>query len=159
MDNTLITPGELWLIVKRSKWGIIFIFTSIVSITAAVAVLMPAIYRSDATIMIESQHIPTDFVMSTVTTAAAQRVESIKQRVLSFSKLSEIIKKYELYPELRKKQTLEKVVSKMRKDIKVKMIMSKAKDKSSSGTTFFILSYEGRNPQSVLQITNTPCFL
>ena len=102
-----MTPGDLWLIVKRRKWSLILIFTVVMSAALAAAMLMPAIYRSYALIMVEDQHIPSDFVMTTVSTYAEQRVENIKQRALSYTQLSEIILEYILYPKLREKLTLE----------------------------------------------------
>ncbi len=157
MNNTELTPGEIWLIVKRRKWSLISITTLLLLITAAVALLLPPTYRSYATIMIEEQHIPSDFVMTTVSTFAEQRVENIKQRVLSFTKLSEIINEYKLYQELKGKLTQEEIVSKMRKDVSVKMLVAKisSSKKGGSGSAFFMLSYEGKNPKSVLRVTDT----
>ena len=60
----------------------------------AVALLLPPIYKSTATILIEEQEIPTDFVMTTVTSFAEQRIQQINQRIMSFTRLLEIIQRF-----------------------------------------------------------------
>ena len=66
-----------------------------------VARLLPAIYESSSTILIEEQQIPPEFVRSTVTGFADQRIQSLTQQILSRVKLWEIIQQFNLYPELR----------------------------------------------------------
>lgn len=155
MTEIPTTPADIWLIVKRRKLSLIVISALLLLIATTIALLLPPKYRSSATIMIEEQHIPSSFVMTTVSTYAEQRVENIRQRVLSFTKLSEIINDYSLYQELKGKFTQEEIVSRMRQDIKVEMLEAKVSSNSKGGATFFILSYEGKDPRSVLRVTDT----
>ena len=52
-------------------------------LSLAAAFLWPPTYKSMATILIEEQEIPTDLVRSTITSYADQRIETIKQQVMS----------------------------------------------------------------------------
>ena len=54
-----------------------------VIITMLLTLLLPARYQSNATILIEQQELPADFVRSTVTSFADQRVQVISQRVMT----------------------------------------------------------------------------
>ncbi|PIE73887.1 MAG: chain-length determining protein [Deltaproteobacteria bacterium] len=159
MQTTPLTPGDYWDIVKRRQWGIILTGLLVFLLCTAVAVLLPSIYRSYATIMIEEQQIPSDFVMTTVNTYAEQRVENIRQRVLSFSQLWEIIERLDLYRELREKLTAEEVVEKMRAEVGVDLLNAEIYDRklgrATAITTAFTVSYEGKSPQAVLKVTNT----
>jgi len=47
-----------------------------------------------STIFIEGQEIPIDFVKTTVTGFAGQRLQTINQRIMSSTKLLEIINRY-----------------------------------------------------------------
>ena len=47
--------------------------------------LLPSIYESSSTILIEEQQIPEEFVRSTVTGFADQRIQSLTQQILSTS--------------------------------------------------------------------------
>ena len=108
--------------------------------------------------MIEEQQIPSEFVMTTVSTYAEQRVQNIQQRALSFSPLWNIIKEQNLYPDLRDKWTPEEIVAKMRSDIGVKILSSEIFDRRTGRpttvATAFTVSYEGKSPQAVLRITD-----
>jgi uncharacterized protein involved in exopolysaccharide biosynthesis len=50
-----------------------------------VAVLLPSIYESSSTILIEEQQVPQEFVKSTVTGFADQGIQSLTQQILSTS--------------------------------------------------------------------------
>src|SRR5262249_55247138 len=55
------------------------------------AFLLPAKYRSMATILIEQQEIPQDIVRSTITSYADQRIQLISQQVMTTSNLLDVI--------------------------------------------------------------------
>ena len=86
------------------------------------AFLWPATYQSSSTILIEEQQIPQEFVRSTVTGFAEQRIQSLTQQILSRVKLWEIIQQFKLYPQLQEKYTREEILEKMRDNIKLETI-------------------------------------
>ena len=67
----------------------------------AAALLWPATYRSEGTILIEQQEVPLDFVRSAVSSYADERVQVISQRVMTSANLLDIIEKYKLYGDER----------------------------------------------------------
>jgi hypothetical protein len=121
---------------------------------AVVAFFLPPVYRSTSTILIEEQEIPAEFVRATVTSYAEERIQMIKQRVMSFSRLNELVNRFNLYPELRASWTTEQIVAKMRDDIRVEPVSAEVKDprtgRATSATIAFTLAYEGK--------TRKPCF-
>jgi succinoglycan biosynthesis transport protein ExoP len=86
-------------IVKRRRWYFIVpaIIVLLGSVVAAVAI--PPLYRSTGKILVESQQIPSDLVQPTVTSVASQRIAFLQERIMTRSRLTEIIKKFSLYPE------------------------------------------------------------
>ena len=159
METEALTPAAYWGILKRRKWGMSLVFILILIAVTVVALLLPSIYRSSAVIMIEEQQIPQDLVMTTVETYAEQRVENIRQRVLSYTQLSNIMNQHNLYSDLQDKWLQEKIVEKMREAIQVNTlateIMDRRTGRPTAVTTAFTVSYEGKNPQAVLRVTNT----
>lgn len=145
-------------ILRRRKWYLILPAILIFTIAAAVAMLIPAIYRSDATILIEQQQIPQDLVRSTVTSYADQRVQIISQRVMTTANLSKIIEKYDLYPEERKQAPLSAVVDIMRENIALKMVSADVLDPHSGSAKkaaiAFTLSFDSGSPQLAQRVTN-----
>jgi len=159
MQKVALGPGDYWGIVKRRKWSLMVSAALVLFIAVAIAFVLPPIYSSYSTILIEEQQIPTEFVMTTVNTYAEQRVHNIKQRVLSFTQLHDIIKEQKLYSELKDKWTPEEIVAKMRGDVRVKMLSADVFDRRTGRpvtvTTAFTVGYEGKSPQAVLRVTDT----
>ena len=81
---------------RRSLWLLLPAVT-IFSMAVILAFVLPATYQSKATIMIEEQAIPLDFVRSTITSFAAQQVQVISQKVLTIENINGIIDKFEMY--------------------------------------------------------------
>ena len=127
---------------------------------AAVAFLLPPTYESKSTILIEEQQIPADFVRSTVTGFADQRIQSLTQQILSRTRLWEIAGKFNLYPEMREKYSREEITTKMRDNIKIETISAEVGDQSrarrgasGSGITIaFSISYMGDRPDVVQKV-------
>jgi polysaccharide biosynthesis transport protein len=145
---------------SRKKY---FVIPTLVVLVLAVlvAVLLPSIYQSSSTILIEAQQIPQEFVKSTVTGFAEQRIQSLSQQILSRVKLWEIIQQFNLYEEMRKKYTREEVVEHMRDDIKLETISAEVggKNRRQSGqpevTIAFSIAYRGNNPGMVQKVSGT----
>ena len=146
-------------ILKRRKMSFIFPAALIILSAAALAVVLPPVYRSTSTILIEEQEIPADFVMATVTSFAEQRLQSIHQRIISTSRLLDIINRFKLYPELKGKMTTEQIVGRMRQSIKLETISAEVVDRRtgrpSSATIAFTLTYEDKGvPDKVQRVAN-----
>ncbi len=158
MEPSVKTPGDYIEILKRRKWSMILPALIIFLAAAVVALALPSIYKSTATILIEEQEIPADFVATTVTSFVEQRLQSINQRVMTYTKLLDIINRYKLYQDLREKRVTEEIVEKMSEDILFEPISVEAIDRRTgrptTATIAFTLSYEGKHPQTVQQVTN-----
>jgi len=144
-------------VLKRRKWQLIVPASLLAIVAIPVALLIPATYRSTATILIEQQAIPADLVRTTVTSFAGQRIQLSSQRVMSTRKLSEIIERHDLYPDLRRKKSINAAVEEMRKAIHREMISADVVDPSGGArrvTTAFALSYESDSPTLAHAVTN-----
>ena len=152
------SAGDVIAIIKRRKWYIIVPAVSIFLIAVIVAFAWPRTYRSASTILIEEQEIPREYVMTTVSSYAEQRLQAINQRIMSSTRLTEIIKKQNLYADLQKKSTMEEIIDRMRKDIKFDMISADVIDRragrSTAAAIAFSISYEGHNAAVVQQVAN-----
>lgn len=82
---------------RRRKFSMLVPAMAIIILAVLLAFGLPATYQSRATILIEEQEIPQDFVRSTITSFAAQQVQVISQRVLTVENISTIVEKFKLY--------------------------------------------------------------
>ncbi len=144
-------------IISRRKSSILITALIVFLMGLSAALVWPPTYQSMATILIKEQDIPNELVRSTVTSFAAQRIQTISQRVMTRPNLLSIIEKYGLYVKERKKQTLEEVLEMMQGDISLNMITADVVDPRTGrvgvATIAFTLSYEGSNPASTQKVT------
>ncbi|MBC8018212.1 MAG: chain-length determining protein, partial [Verrucomicrobia bacterium] len=158
MEMGVTSIKDLVAIMKRRKWSIALPAVTVFVIAVVLAFTLPPVYRSESTILIEDQEVPRDFVSTTVTSFADQRLQSINQRIMGTTKLLDIINRFGLYPELKNKWTTEEIIAKLRKDIKFKTISADVIDPRSGqarpATIAFSLSYDGKNPQVVQRVAN-----
>jgi polysaccharide chain length determinant protein (PEP-CTERM system associated) len=153
-----INPAEFLRIWKRRKWSLLITAAVLFGISAVIAFVLPAVYRSTSTILIEDQEIPPELVMTTVTSYAEQRLQMLNQRIMSTPKLLENINRFHLYSDLKARKTTEEIVAKMRKDIKMETISADVVDRRTGSpkqaTIAFTLSYSGKDPNVTQQIAN-----
>ncbi|WAR45881.1 hypothetical protein [Methylomonas rapida] len=158
MENQTPDIKDYLKIVKIRRKFLIIPFIVIALLSVILAVVLPSVYRSSATILIEEQEIPSELVKSTVTTFADQRIQIISQRIMSRSNLVDIIKKYDLYADDRKTETEEKILEKMRKSIKVETISADVIDPRSGAPTkatiAFSLAFDDESPALAQRVTN-----
>jgi len=133
---------EIQSIFRRRKTIFFTTFILIFLICTIVAFVLPSYYRSQIMIVVENQEIPEEYVKSTITTFVSERLEILSKKILSYSKLLEIIEENELYPHL---STTGEKVSQMRRAIELKTIDVALRDRHrgvGAATIAFTLSYE-----------------
>lgn len=158
METEIKNLHDLIAIVKRRKWSIVIPAVSLIAAAVVIALAIPPKYRSTTTILIEDQEIPRDYVTSTVTGYAEQRLHTINQRIMSTPKLLEIINRFNLYADMKSTRTTEEIIAGMRRDIKFETVSADVIDprtgRPTPATIAFTLSYEGKNPGTVQQVAN-----
>ncbi|MCK4706583.1 MAG: lipopolysaccharide biosynthesis protein [Gammaproteobacteria bacterium] len=143
---------------SKRKSSILLITMSIFVLAVAIALLLPSVYKSSATILIEQQEIPPELVMSTVTSYASERIRTIEAQVMSRSNLLKIIDKFNLYESKRKFETSEEIIERMREDTALNVISAGVVDprsgRPSEATIAFSLSYKGESPATVQRVAS-----
>ena len=156
--NEMMSVSDIKGIVRRRKKGFILCFLLIFFIAGVISLVLPPIYLSQSTILIENQQIPDDYVKSSITSYVEERLEMIKQQVMSRTRLMGIIEEFGLYREMRERYTTEETVAKMRDDINLETInadvMDRRTGRPSEATIAFTLSYEGKIPSTVQRVAN-----
>lgn len=143
---------------KHRRKLLIPIFALILLGVVLVAMLLPPRFRSAGTILIEQQEMPQELVRSTVTSYADQRVQVISKRVMTTETLLNIIRRYDLYPKQRAKDSREALLNRMREDIGLKMISADVIDPRSgrptSATIAFEVSYISGSADTAAKVAN-----
>ncbi len=158
MDEQSKDLADIINAIRRRRTAIVVIVAAIFLICVLIAVLLPSVYRSTATILIEEQDIPQDMVRASVTSFAVQRIQTISQRVMTRSNLTDVINKYNLYTRYKRIETTDEIIERMRKDIKLDTIDADVVDPRtgapSKATIAFKLSYDGAAPEQTQKVAS-----
>jgi polysaccharide chain length determinant protein (PEP-CTERM system associated) len=146
-------------IIKRRRRGISISVFAVLMLTVLVILVWDPVYRSTSTILIEEQEIPREYVTPTISSYADQRLQAINQRIMSAARLLELVNRFDLYADKRKRFSTEEIIDDMRvKDIKFETVTADVVDsrtgRPTTATIAFTVSYEGKNPVIIQQVAN-----
>jgi polysaccharide chain length determinant protein (PEP-CTERM system associated) len=129
------------------KWFFFIPLVLVLFSTALYAFLTPKLYKSSTLVLVSPQKIPPDLVKATVTSTVEERLSSITQEILSRTRLELVVKEFNLYADKVNSMPMESVVELMRRDIEID-VPKREKE------TYFTISYFGKDPKVVSQVTN-----
>ena len=143
-------------IMRRRAPYLIGIFVAVLLIAVIVAITIPSTYRATGTIMVESQQIPDSIVPTAVKNQLEERLNIIKQRVMTRENLVQIANKYDLFKTKLDPQTPSELIDRIRDRIVVETSTSKDALRTSrqDQAIAFTLSFDARNPEVALNVTN-----
>lgn len=145
-------PAILW---QRRYW-IIIPTVALFLAGATAAFFLPTLYRSNATLLVQSQDLPSSVVDAPGTGVIEQRIAKIRERVLSRGDLIALIDQNDLYSSERARQPLSKVLAKMRESTAVSALSNDiGQTGGAQGNTIALtMSFDYPDPvkaQAVLQ--------
>ena len=109
-------------IAKRRFWLIAGCAGGLMAIAVLVSFIIPAQYRSQTLILIEQQKVPEDYVKPVVEQDLSERLASMKEQILSRSRIEPIIDRFNLFASSR--YTMDDRVTLTQKEIAIKPIPS-----------------------------------
>jgi succinoglycan biosynthesis transport protein ExoP len=139
-------------ILRRRKMVALVVFATVLASAVTFALYLPNLYRATSVVLVE-RPVSEQFVRTAVSGELESRLHIIKQEILSRARLTHLITRYNLYPELRRGGQIEGALDQMRRDVHVdptgpEMLSGKIK------TVAFNLSYTGEKQETVAQVTN-----
>ncbi|MES9899585.1 MAG: hypothetical protein ABW148_11250 [Sedimenticola sp.] len=158
MEEEVKTIGDYWLIAKRRKYLFVIPFVLLMAVTVVIALVLPAVYRSEGVILVESQQIPSDLIRSTVTSYAEERIQVIKQRVMTRDNLLEIAKKYKTMGAKGKSSLVTEIVEDIESRISIELVSvggNKDRRRKGTQTLAFTVAFEHESPSVAQQVTNS----
>jgi polysaccharide chain length determinant protein (PEP-CTERM system associated) len=144
METTGIDIKSYLFLLKRRWVMIVPIFLVVLAGGVAYCLFWPPIYEASCLVVVQPQKVPGDIIRPTVTTKIEERLQIITQQVLSRTRLTEIIERFDLYPDLRNKVTPDELAERMRKDITIKI----------SRKNYFTITFLYTSPPTVAAVTN-----
>jgi len=139
-------------ILRRRKILAVTTFMTVLAAALAFARYLPDLYRGTAMVLIE-RPISESILKAPVSGELESRLYVIKQEILSRDRLTQLINRFDLYPELRKREGIEEALTQARNDV----VIQPAGPEQVSGrvkTVSFSLSFTGDSRETVAEVTN-----
>ncbi|MHB8302094.1 MAG: GumC family protein [Acidobacteriaceae bacterium] len=144
LGHRTLTPEDYLAILKRRAW-IIAIPAIILPIVAyAITFFVQPQYVSQTLVLIEQQKVPDNYVKPIVTEDLNARLATMKEQILSRSRLLPIIERFGLYGNT--KMVMDDRITQVRKMIDIKPIHSDVTQ--TGGLPGFYISYQANDPRT-----------
>ena len=148
--------NHLPIILWQRRYYVLVCFIVALAVGAALAFGLPRTYRSTATLLVQSQDLPTTIVDAPTNGAVEQRIARIREQVLSRGDLIQLIEQNDLYTKERQSQPLSKIIEEMRHSTSVGALSSDIGQQSGTqnNTIAIAMSFDYPDPakaQAVLQ--------
>ncbi|WP_223512793.1 GumC family protein [Pseudomonas sp. GL-B-19] len=140
-------------IIKHRAVLVVVSIAAILAVSVLVAISIPPVYESSSTILVESQQISPDLVAANNNTFADERIEVIRQRVMTREHLQEIIDKYNLFSSQSQQSSVTEKIDEMRNAIAVSLVSAAVKGRGEV-TIAFRVSFEHRQPEIANKVAN-----
>ena len=125
----------------------------ILAATVVVAVSVPPLYQSTGTILVESQQISPELVSANNNSFADERIEVIRQRVMTRENLLRIIDKYSLFADKGKQLSESDKIDQMRNAIVVASLSTFVRGRGEA-TVAFTVSFEHKKPEVAKEVAS-----
>jgi protein tyrosine kinase modulator len=130
-------------ILRYRKWLLIVPLITLTLVTAVGSQFLTNFYRAQTTILVSTGDVAEEIIPSSVTGSIEDRVRTVREQILSETLLLSVIDTYNLYPGMADGPTEDRIGA-MRSSIRVDL----------QGKDLFRISYIGRDPLTVQNVTN-----
>ncbi|HVO12202.1 MAG TPA: GNVR domain-containing protein [Vicinamibacteria bacterium] len=132
LEAPLRYPGAMWLT-----------FLAVLAVGLVLASVFPRKYRSATLILVEPNKVPDYFVTPMASETVDKRLQTIRQVILSRTRLESVVQETDPYPEMAKMPSAV-VVETMRRAIQIRV----------QGNDSFSIEYVNENPRKAAEVTN-----
>ncbi|MEO1253126.1 MAG: Wzz/FepE/Etk N-terminal domain-containing protein [Pseudomonadota bacterium] len=151
--NEEFSLEDALIILRRRIWYFIAPILIIAPIGFVIVMTLPKKYEARGTILVESQQIPENLIRSTINAYAQERIQTIRQRVMTLNRVNEVATKYNVFVDQPRLSDSERA-QRMRQRVNVSLITVERGVRSGDGTIAFTVSYQDTDPQRAYLVAN-----
>ena len=145
------TTEDYWAMLRRQRWVILGSAFICWVLVWAVGWLLPSSYVSDAVVLVQQQQVSPNLVQPSIDVSLEAQLESIRQQVLSRTRLQPIIDSHHLYPKHHGLMALldpsDPAGQMASKDIQIKLVEAPSHANNQETLTAFDISYSAPTPE------------
>jgi polysaccharide biosynthesis transport protein len=138
-------------ILRRRSVLAVSVFAVVLVGTTAIALALPDLFRASAVVLVERQ-LPETVVRPAVSGELESRLHVIRQEILSRARLTDLINRFDLYPDIRHSDP-ERAIEQVRRDIEIELT-GPEQVSGRTKTVAFNLSFTGARRETVAEVTN-----
>lgn len=148
--------GEYISAVKRRLPIALVVAIVGIILAATIAYKLPPVYRSAALILVESQRIPSQIAQTTVTADAAERIQTIRQRIMTRDNLLSIAREFSLFPSDSNQYSPTEIVEMMRETVRIRsqQTVNSGGRRNSDRILTFTVSFEHQSRPATTRVVN-----
>ena len=135
----------------RSKWILAAITLTVALLVSAATYFIPNLYLASTLILVDPGKVPENYVKSTATLDANQRLTLLQKQILSDSNLGQVIDELGLYRALKPKKPITDIVALMRANIDFKTSTSAPPARTLET---FTVSFTAQSPAVAAKVSN-----
>ena len=151
-----LTLSDYLSIMRRHPAYLIGTFVAVILAALVAVIVIPRTFQSTGTIMVVSQNVPESVVPTQVQVGVDERINNIKQRVLTRESLLTIANKYNLFSGSASYLSSSELVQRMRDRVVVELVSVDTVQgfRTGKATIAFNLSFQDKNPNIAFQVAN-----
>jgi len=151
VQNGEIGIEDIKRVVRKNWWIVLVSALTFGGLSILVATQLPKKYTSQTLVLVAKPTVPEEYVRPVATEDLDQRLASMKQQILSRTRLEPVVEKFDIYRQDRAKVHMEDLVERLRTAIEISPLetMPGTQDRSLAG---FKVSVSFDNPQTAQQI-------
>ena len=139
-------PLDYIKLVFRRKW--LIIIPALIGIIGGIVAVntLPKIYQASTLVLVEEGRVINPLVQGlAVSTSVAQRLAVLREQILGWDRLNQLITKLDLAKDVKNQQDFEGLIARLRKSIMVKLY----------GQNIISILYQGKDPAEDMNIVKT----
>lgn len=140
----------------RRKWTIVGALAVTMTVAITYCMLAPKLYRSETLILVEDQNIAQSYVQGVAEGNLEQRIFLIQKQVTSRGLLADVVKEFDLYPEIVREQGLDTAMALLAEAITVDMVtgtQTRSNFTGRNGIDAFTISFFHEDPAIAMKVT------
>ena len=150
LGHRTLNVDDYLVILKRRGWIIAIPALLLTLVGLGLTYVVAPQYVSQTLVLVEQQKVPEDYVKPVIEEDLAVRLSSMKEQILSRSRLQPIIERFNLYGTGAQKMTMDDRIEQVRKDISIRPIHSEMA--RTGGLPGFFISFKASDARTAQQV-------
>ena len=142
------------LVRRRWLWMLAGTLGSFVLLAAGVLLLVHPGYLATATVLVNSQDIPEEFVQSTVEEDSFEQINALVGAILARDHLADLVERHDLYPDLRGQVEFVELLAAFRENVTIEEQQGIGRQARNVTAKLFTVSFQAGDPKTAALVAN-----